>query len=68
MNKPVCLGLSLLEISKVVMCELQYDDVKLKYEKKCKIRLHGYSLLKTEDIDVDIAKDVETRLYASLPK
>ena len=40
----------------------------IKIWKKCKIRLHGYSLLKTEDIDVDIAKDVETRLYASLPK
>ena len=31
MNKPVYLGLSILEMSKTVMYELWYDYVKLKY-------------------------------------
>ena len=31
MNKPVCLGLSILELSKIVMHEFLYDYVKLKY-------------------------------------
>ena len=31
MNKPVCLGLSILELSKIVMHEFSYDYVKLKY-------------------------------------
>ena len=31
MNKAVCLGLSILELSKIVMHEFSYDYVKLKY-------------------------------------
>ena len=30
MNKPVCLGLSILELSKMIMHEFLYDYVKLK--------------------------------------
>ena len=37
MNKPVYLGLSTLEISKITMCELWYDYVKPKYEQKPKL-------------------------------
>ena len=33
-NKPVYLGLSILEISKIVMYELWYNYVKPKYEEK----------------------------------
>ena len=33
MNKSVCLGLSILELSKILMCEFWYDYVKPKYEK-----------------------------------
>ena len=34
MNKPVYLGLSLLQMSKIVIYEFWYNYVKLKYEKK----------------------------------
>ena len=37
MNKPVYLGLSMLELSKVVMHEFQYDYVKPKYMEKSKL-------------------------------
>ena len=30
MNKPMCLGLPILELSKILMYEFQYDYVKLK--------------------------------------
>ena len=30
MNKPICLGLSVLELSKILMCEFEYDYVKPK--------------------------------------
>ena len=33
MNKSVCLGLSILELSKILMCKFWYDYVKPKYEK-----------------------------------
>ena len=39
MNKPVHLGLSILELSKILMYEFWYDYVKLKYGEKV---LHGY--------------------------
>ena len=35
-NKPVYLGLLILEISKVVVYELRYDNVKPKYGEKAK--------------------------------
>ena len=61
MNKPVYLGLSILEIKIIVVYEYCYDYVKLNYGEK-KLLLHGTSsfivYIKTEDIYVDIAKDV----------
>ena len=36
MNKLVYLGLSILELSKIVMYEFWYTDVKLKYREKTK--------------------------------
>ena len=41
MNKPVYLGLSILELSKIVMYECWYDYVKTKYGEKAKL-LYGY--------------------------
>ena len=41
MNKPVYLGLSILELSKILMYEFWYDHVKPKYGKKSKIVLYG---------------------------
>ena len=37
MNKPVYLGLSILDLSKTVMYEFWYDYVKLKYGKNAHI-------------------------------
>ena len=34
MNKPVCLGLSILELCKILMYEFWYDYVKPKYGEK----------------------------------
>ena len=38
MNKPVCLRVSILELSKIFMYEFWYDHVKLKYDEKAKLR------------------------------
>ena len=37
MNKPVCLGRSILELSKILMYEFFYDYVKPKYGEKTKL-------------------------------
>ena len=37
MNEPFCLELSVLELSKILMCEFWYNYVKLKYAKKAKL-------------------------------
>ena len=37
MNKPVYLGLSILELSKILMYEFWYDYIKLKYGGKAKL-------------------------------
>ena len=37
MNKPVYLGLSILELSKIVMHEFWYDYVKPKYKENTKL-------------------------------
>ena len=69
MNKPVYLGLSLLELSKILMYEFWYDYLKPKYGKKAKLccmdtdSFIGY--IKTDDIYKDIAEDVETRFDTS---
>ena len=61
MNKPIYLGLSVMELSKTVMYEFWYDYVKPQYGEKAKLcYMDGYSFIvyiKTEDIDVDVAKD-----------
>ena len=36
-NKSFCLELSVLELSKILMCEFWYNYVKLKYDKKAKL-------------------------------
>ena len=65
MNKSVCLGLSILELSKILMYEIWYDYLKLKYGEKAKLcYMDTDSLIvyiKTDDIYKDIAEDVETR-------
>ena len=65
MNKPAYLGLSILEISIIVIYEFSYDYVKPKYSEKATLcYMHTGSFIvciKTEDIYVDIAKNIETR-------
>ena len=54
LNKPVYLGLTMLEISKIVMCEFCVDYVKPKYGEKaklCYIDTDSFIVyIKTEDI------------------
>ena len=42
MDKPVYLGLSILENSKILMYKFWYDYMKPKYGELCKIMLYGY--------------------------
>ena len=59
-NKPVYLGLSILEISKTLMYEFWYDYFKPKYQdnvKLCYMDKDSFIIyIKTEDIYKDIAK------------
>ena len=70
MNKPVYLGLSILDLSKTVMNEFWYDYVKPKYgenAKLCYMDTHSFiAHVKTNDIYKDIAEDVETRFDTSM--
>ena len=65
MNKPVYLGCSILELSKILMYEFWYDYVKPKYDEKAKLCYMDTDNLivyiKTDDIYKDIAENVETR-------
>ena len=56
-NKPECLGLSILEISKIVMHEFLYEYMKPKYGATlCYIDTHSFiAYMKTEDIYIDIS-------------
>ena len=69
MNKPVYLGLSILEISKTLMYEFWYDDIKPKDQNNAKqCYMDTYSCIiriKTEDVYEDIADDVEKRFDTS---
>ena len=69
MNKPVYLGLSILEISKTLMYEFWYDYMKPKYSdnvKLCYMDTDSFIMhIKTEDFYKDIADGVEKRFYTS---
>ena len=63
MKKPIYLGLSILEISKIIMDKFWYDYVKKKYEDMVKLcYMDTDSLImniKTKDFYKDIAQDVQ---------
>ena len=63
MNKPVYLGMSILDISKTLMYEFWYDYIKLKYgdrAKLCYMDTDSFIIhIITEDFYEDIADDVE---------
>ena len=69
MNKPVYLGLSILEISKTLMNEFWYDYMKRKYSdnvKLCYMDTDSFTMcIKTEDFYKDITNDVEKRFDTS---
>ena len=69
MVKPVYLGLSVLELSKILMCEFWYDYVKTKYGEKAKLCYMDTDnfivYIKTHDMYKDIAEDVEARFDTS---
>ena len=63
MNNPVYLGLSLLELSKILMYKFWYDYVKPKYEKAklCYMDIDSFIVyIKTDGIPKDSAEYVET--------
>ena len=62
-NKPIYLGMSILDISKTLMYEFWYDYIKPKYQDKaklCYMDTDSFVIhIKTEDLYEDIAYDVE---------
>ena len=69
MNKPIYLGLSILEIKKILMYEFWYDYMKPKYGndvKLCYMDTDSFIMnIKTNDFHADIANDVENRFDTS---
>ena len=69
LNKPLHLGFSILEISKILMYEFWYNYIKLKCSKNSKLCYTDTDSfiinIKTEDFYKDIADGVEKRFDAS---
>ena len=69
MSKPIYLGLSILEISKILMYEFWYDYMKPKYNdnvRLCYMDTDSFVMhIKTNDFYTDIASDVENRFDTS---
>ena len=69
MNKPIYLGLSILDISKRLIYEFWYDYMKPKYNdnvKLCYMDTDSFIMnIKTNDFYKDIANDVEKRFDTS---
>ena len=69
MNKPVYLGISVLEISKIVMDKFWYHYVKPKYGetgKLCEMGTNSFTVyINTKEIYINIPKDVETKFDTS---
>ena len=69
MNKPVYLGMSILDLSKTLMFDFHYKYIKPKYGKKAKLLFTDTDSLlyeiETEDFYKDISKDVKDRFDTS---
>ena len=72
MNKPIYLGLSILEISNILMYEFWYNYMKPKYGdnvKLCYMDTDSFIIyIKTEDLYKDIADDVECKFDTQIMK
>ena len=68
-NKPIYLGLSILEINKTLMYQFWYDYMKPKYNdnvRLCYMDTDSFIMnIKTNDFYKDIANDVENRFDTS---
>ena len=68
-NKPICLGLSILDISKITMYEFWYDYVQIKYQDKarlCYMDTDSFVVnIKTQDFFKDNSQDVNKRFDTS---
>ena len=69
MNKPVYLGLPILEISKTLMYEFWYDYIKPQYQQNAKLCYRDTDSfiinIKAKDLYEAIANDVEKRFDTS---
>ena len=69
MNKPIYLGLSILDISKITMYQFWYDYVKIKYQDRARLCYMDTDsfvvIIKTKDFDKDISQDVNKRFDTS---
>ena len=69
MNKPIYLGLSILEISKILMYEFWYDYMKPKYNNNVRLSymdMDSFIMnIKTNDFYRDISDDVDNRFDTS---
>ena len=69
LNKPIYLGLSILEISKIIIYEFWYDYMKRKYGDMVKLCYTDTDSLvmtiKTKDFYKDVAQDVQERFDTS---
>ena len=67
MNKPIYLGMSILDISKTIMYEFWYDYIKPKYGDRAKLCYTDTIVIciKTKDFYKDIANDVDRWFDAS---
>ena len=69
MNRPIYLGLPILDISKITMYEFWYDYVKSKYEDKvrlCYMDTDSFVVnIKTKDFYKDVAENVKERFDTS---
>ena len=67
MNKPVYIGLAILEISKILMYEFRYNHIIPKYQNNANLCYMAANVIniKTEDFYRDIRNDVEKRFDTS---
>ena len=68
-NKPIYLGMCILDLSKTLMFEFHYDYIKNKYSDRAKLLMTVTDSLiyeiKTDDLYYDISKDVESKFNTS---